>query len=172
MRHELLGGEHSLLAGKLGYLSSHSKGSRPGSAWLKRRRTRRRESRPLLPTQGASNFPHLSPAESLIPRAPSQSCFNWEFLLSYGQILGPFPLDLKSGLSGPKARAPRRGQHTFKLPPWLGGQYLSPRGQPGLGSSPSLAGLRCVWLMVGLRALEVNKGAATADRVLVCERGE
>lgn len=49
------------LVGKFGHANLCSKGSGPDSAWLKRGRTRGRESRPLLPTQGASTFsPPLS----------------------------------------------------------------------------------------------------------------
>lgn len=39
------------------------------------------------------------------------------------------------------------------------------------GALPSLARLRCVWLVAGLQALEINRGADTADKSSgVCER--
>lgn len=48
-----------------------------------------------------------------------------------------------------------------------------PRGaRTESGTEFSLARLRCVWLVVCPRALRVNKGAATADRGLVCVREE
>lgn len=62
------------LRGKFRHLDLKVEGSRPDSTWLKRD-TRIRTSPSLwFPPMGPQKFPHLSPAEALIPRAPRQSC--------------------------------------------------------------------------------------------------
>lgn len=104
----------------------------------------------VFDSQGSQ--PKLSPRVGI----PAQQ---WADLVSF-----PF------GLSGPEARAQCRGQLSFKPSPRFGGHYLSQRSQTESGTELPLAGLSCVWLVMSLGALEVNKRAATADRGLVCER--
>lgn len=93
-----------------------------------------REGEPGLcfPPKGPQLFPCLSPAESLIPRAPSQSCFNsGDSCPAMGRSCSPFSLDLKPGLSGPKASALCRGAArawSLALPGWA--SLCLARGRP------------------------------------------